>query len=39
LQETGEVRETRSGIFAQDVDTLYDAEIGVVMDSQTPWYV
>ncbi len=36
LQETGEVREIRPGIFAQDVDTLYDAEIGVVMENCTP---
>jgi len=36
LQETGEVREIRPGIFAQDVDTLYDRELGVVMENGTP---
>jgi len=36
LQETGEVREIRPGIFAQDVDTLYDRQLGVVMESGMP---
>ncbi len=36
LQETGEVREIRPGIFAQDVHTLYDRELGVVMENGTP---
>ncbi len=36
LQETGEVREIRPGIFAQAVDTLYDRQLGVVMENGTP---
>lgn len=36
LQQTGEVREIRRGMFAQAVDTLYDPELGVVMESSTP---
>jgi len=36
LQETGEVREIRPGIFAQDVDTLYDRKLGVVVENDTP---
>lgn len=36
LQEAGEVREIRPGIFAQDVDTLYDRALGVVMENDTP---
>ena len=36
LLETGEVCEIRPGVFAQDADTLYDSELGVVMESSTP---
>jgi CRISPR-associated endonuclease/helicase Cas3 len=36
LLENREVREIRPGIFAQDVDTLYDRQLGVVMENSTP---
>lgn len=36
LITTGEVREVWPGIFAQDVDTLYHKQLGVVIDSNEP---
>jgi CRISPR-associated endonuclease/helicase Cas3 len=36
LIATGEVREVYPGIFAQAVDTLYDGEIGVVLEGDLP---
>ena len=36
LLENGEVLEIYPGIFAQDAHTLYDPDLGVVIDSETP---
>jgi len=36
LLQTGEVREAFPGIFAQDVDTLYHPQLGVVIDDDAP---
>lgn len=36
---TGEIREVYRGIFAQAVDTLYDAERGIVMENDAPWVI
>jgi len=35
LVQTGEVREVSPGIFAQNVDTLYHAHLGVVIDNNS----